>query len=406
MSKTRINILYRIILMVLALALTVLSFLPLIKIHVPVVIDDLRETAPDCSMDEGLVLQFQAGRLEYYLADEELSDTSGMGILSASDLLIQELSRDSFWKNETANNAAKLYWSFNGVFATIDHASEAESSMYGEEQAMYTGTVLVSWLFIALAVMAVVFAIRLLIKFIVMLVPFIKSFDHFAEDVEQEKPFKAEKFPFTGYAVTMFALYCAMRFFLPSNAYSMGVAISGSLVIAVLVSILRAVRTILLAEEKDRMHMVVQKGIKLVAIVALIALLATFAGTEMFAVLGEKSYTISERYYKILMHNAQWPGMHLAMERKVESNNLRITVLMLLLGVTGTVLTAIALRNKIKKLGTQSRKPKWSEKARDSGNCSGCGHSGDRLCPNVSFCGFCRGVGGGLQRGQLQNLVR
>lgn len=360
MSKTRINILYRIILMVLALALTVLSFLPLIKIHVSVVIDDLRETASDCS--KPLELAYQADLLEYHLVNEGLSDTSGLGILSASNLMIQKTYHDSFWVDNTANNAVKLYLSISGLFTTINE--EPDGDIFGSEQATYVGAVLGQFLFIALAVTAAIFAIRLLIKFIVLLVSFIKSFDHFVEDAKQEKAFKAEKFPFTGYAVTMLSLYCAMRFFLPSNAYSMGVAIFGSLVIAVLVSILRAVRTILLVEEEDRMHLAVQKGIKLVAIAALIVLLVTFVGAETFAVLGEKSYALSETYYNALFEDGSVFHDHFKLESKTESNILRITVLMLLLGVTVAVLTAIALRNKIKKLGNQSRKPKWSEKAR------------------------------------------
>lgn len=286
MEKKKFTWLYRIIMLVLAGVLTIMSLFTVVNINLDLTAieedPDLgaflndNEAPSEVSLRFGVIptVQFVSPLIRHSndfgilfdaigeaMADEDANDPDDEVLEAVARIMEDE-------------KCAQSIYIFYGVTCSL---ADSMQSMVNLDFELGTGIVSVIMgtlgviTIIGLIILAVVYPFILVVKYIIFLV---RSLKHINDEQVEDADAATDRFPIGSYSVVLLAFYALSTVFF--NNISMGAAIPGVLTIYALVYLLRSLKLVLFAE-KDRKQILIKQAITLITIIAVIVLLCNFS---------------------------------------------------------------------------------------------------------------------------------
>jgi len=407
-AKKQVSLFYSILLIILAISFTVVSFLPVVVVNTsdmnyPEVFYNGRYTnnidAPDeISFGMNTVLDFltdfsdvvtvigvqsldsiikvQQEHVDEIRYNESYSTTSiDRAIKKLADLkdkrddILDELTdedvsiiKDKLQYDEDFIDIIAAFYGLIGSIITDSADAESIIVAAGSDYDMGLDILPIIMLFMQLLSFlmligcALVFPIIIVIHCIVLAV---KTFKHlnYADAAEIDK--RMDKFPFTGYTsfmVILFVLYA-----LTAPGASMGGAVIGAIVIFLIACLLRAVKTVLFADKSNIVPIVVKQAISAVSIVATAILLANFIGLNLIGELDQAVVPMTETQFFAEVDKYADSGMGVysvmtAAKEEVLLSNVINAIVVAMLGLFGSIMIVAALGNSTERLANKKGK--------------------------------------------------
>lgn len=199
-------------------------------------------------------------------------------------------------------------------------------------------------------IVIVVFIFVLIIKSIIKIVQYIKGMKNKKYEELNEK---MEKFPFVGYSITM-TVFVALLAFLAPRGVSLGVAIIASLVILGIFTLIQLAKE-LLAEEKELVNIIVKRAISLVSVIVGAIFICNFIGVGLLNELEDVIVEISNKQFVVELEKLLETGQEYKTCEKAayaivaDSNAIKIAIFFVV-SAFGTILGLVALIRSIARL--------------------------------------------------------
>lgn len=206
----------------------------------------------------------------------------------------------------------------------------------------------------------IVFSIIIIIKFIILLVQALK---HIKDGDMDATDNRMDKFPFTTYSAMMLMFF--MLYSLVSSGIGMGIAVKGAVVVFIITCLLRAVKSIVFAEE-NRVLAITKQAITALSLVAAILLLVNFIGIDPINEYDNVIIDMSKEQYQSeidKLEDSDLEGYEITdkAEKAVAAANGRNTAIVVVLGLVGAMLIVTAVINAIERFGNKKMKLKTGE---------------------------------------------